>query len=215
MWHFPLNDILIHNLPTIYLSTSLPMHLLTTLLPFTYLQCITYLPTKYYIINNEHNLAGVYTQMPIRHIKIFQHYGWFKSSKCDMLCKPCCIWNGLYILEQIHEWVVHFCDFFWFYSTHLVSMFLHKMSQPHFGLSVRMKLTLTKVRTWSPLGLLKIQSSSSGVKTPCIGVFLIPLERSWSVDVQNGLARAIWTSAAQVMGKRRAGSQTGSLILDH
>jgi hypothetical protein len=31
------------------------------------------------------------------------------------------------------------------------------------------------------------------------------MERSWSVDVQNGLAWAIWTSAAQVMGKRRAG----------
>ncbi len=30
-----------------------------------------------------------------------------------------------------------------------------------------------------------------------------------------GLALAIWTSAAQVMGKRRAGSQTGSLTPDH
>jgi hypothetical protein len=47
------------------------------------------------------------------------------------------------------------------------------------------------------------------------GVFLIPLERSWTVDVQNGLAWAIWTSAAQVMGKRKAGSQTASLTPDH
>jgi hypothetical protein len=31
------------------------------------------------------------------------------------------------------------------------------------------------------------------------------LERSWSVDIENGLALAIWTSAVQVMGKRRAG----------
>ncbi len=31
----------------------------------------------------------------------------------------------------------------------------------------------------------------------------------------NGLALAIWTLAAQVMGKRRAGSQTGSLTPDH
>jgi hypothetical protein len=33
--------------------------------------------------------------------------------------------------------------------------------------------------------------------------------------IENGLALAIWTSAAQVMGKRRAGSQTGSLTPDH
>jgi hypothetical protein len=47
----------------------------------------------------------------------------------------------------------------------------------------------------------------AGVKTPFIGVFFISMERSWSVDVQNGLAWAIWTFATQVMGKRRAGSQ--------
>ncbi len=78
------------------------------------------------------------------------------------------------------------------------------MSQPHFGLSVRMKLTLPKVGTWSPPGLPKTQSLIAGVKTPRIWVFLMSLERSWSVDVQNGLACVIWTSATQVMGKRRA-----------
>ncbi len=31
----------------------------------------------------------------------------------------------------------------------------------------------------------------------------------------NALALVIWTSTAQVMGKRRAGSQTGSLTPDH
>jgi hypothetical protein len=46
-------------------------------------------------------------------------------------------------------------------------------------------------------------------------VFLVSLERSWSVDVENDLALAIWTSVTQVMGKRRAGSQTGSLTPDH
>jgi hypothetical protein len=51
------------------------------------------------------------------------------------------------------------------------------MLQPHFGLSVRMKLTLPKVGAWSPLGLPKIQSLIAGVKTPGIGVFLISLER--------------------------------------
>jgi hypothetical protein len=41
---------------------------------------------------------------------------------------------------------------------------------------------------WSPSGLLKIQKTIAGVKTPHIEMFLIPLERSQSVDVQNGLA---------------------------
>jgi hypothetical protein len=49
----------------------------------------------------------------------------------------------------------------------------------------------------------------TGVKTPHIGVFLISLKRFWSVDVQNDLAWVICTSAAQVMGKRRVGSQIG------
>jgi hypothetical protein len=91
----------------------------------------------------------------------------------------------------------------------------HHVSQPHFGLSVRVKPTLPKMGSWSPPGLPKTQSSISGVKSPCIWAFLRSLKISWSVDVQNGLALVIWTSAAQVMGKRRAGSQTGSLTPDH
>jgi hypothetical protein len=66
-----------------------------------------------------------------------------------------------------------------------------QMSQPHFGLSLRMKLTLPKVGTWSPLGLPKTQSSIVRVKTPRIEVFFISMERSWSVYVQNGLVWAI------------------------
>ncbi len=46
-------------------------------------------------------------------------------------------------------------------------------------------------------------------------MFFIPLERPWSLDVENGFAWAIWTYAAQVMVERKAGSQTGSLTLDH
>jgi hypothetical protein len=61
----------------------------------------------------------------------------------------------------------------------------------------------------------QIQSSIAGVKTPRLDVFFIFLERPWSLDVENGLAWAIWTYVAQVMGKRRAGSQTGSLTPDH
>jgi hypothetical protein len=33
----------------------------------------------------------------------------------------------------------------------------------------------------------------------------VSLERSWSVDIENGPALVIWTFAAQVMGKRRVG----------
>jgi len=78
-----------------------------------------------------------------------------------------------------------------------------------------MKLTLSKWGLGSPLGLSKFQSLIAGVKTPCIGVFLISLENYQSVNVENGLAWAIWTYAAQVMAKRKAGSQTDSLISDH
>jgi len=51
------------------------------------------------------------------------------------------------------------------------------MSQPHFGASVRMRLTLPKVGTWSPLGLPQLQSSIEEGKTPCLEVFSITLER--------------------------------------
>jgi hypothetical protein len=61
---------------------------------------------------------------------------------------------------------------------------MYQVSQPHFEASVRMKLTLPKVGFWSPPGLLKTQVLIAGVKTPCIEVFFIPLERSWSVDVK-------------------------------
>jgi hypothetical protein len=53
-----------------------------------------------------------------------------------------------------------------------------QMSQPHFEGSVRSPLTLSKMGLGSPLGLLKTQSAIAGVKTPCIEVFFIPLERS-------------------------------------
>jgi len=62
------------------------------------------------------------------------------------------------------------------------------MSQPHFEGSVRSPLTLSKRGLGSPLGLPKFQNSIIGVKTPCIEILFIPLERSRSVDVQNGLA---------------------------
>jgi hypothetical protein len=81
------------------------------------------------------------------------------------------------------------------------------MSQPHFEGSVRSPLTLPKMGLGSPPGLPKSQSVIAQVKTPCIQASFISLERSWSLDVQNGLVGAIWTYAAQVMVERRAGSQ--------
>jgi hypothetical protein len=89
------------------------------------------------------------------------------------------------------------------------------LSQPHFEGSVRSPLTLAKMGLKSPPGLPKTQSSIAGIKTPCLEVIFILLERSWSVDVQNGLAWAIWTSSAKVMVERRAWSQTGTLTPDH
>jgi hypothetical protein len=87
------------------------------------------------------------------------------------------------------------------------------MSQPHFETSVRMRLTLPKMGTWSPLGLPQLQSSIAEVKTPRLEVFFIPLERPWSVNVENYLAWTVWTFAAQVMVERRAGSQTVKLAV--
>jgi len=80
---------------------------------------------------------------------------------------------------------------------------------------VRMKFALPKVRIWSLPGLSKFQSSIARVKTPCLEMFFIPLKRSQSVNVENGLARVIWTYVAQVMVERKAGSQTASLTPNH
>ncbi len=80
---------------------------------------------------------------------------------------------------------------------------------------MKMKLTLLKLGLGSPSGLPKLQSLIAGVKTPCIRVLLISLESYRSVDVENGLAWAIWTSTTQVMAKRRAGSQIGNLTPNH
>jgi hypothetical protein len=90
-----------------------------------------------------------------------------------------------------------------------------RLSQPHFEGNVKLSLTHPKMGLRSTLGFPKTQNTIARVKTPHIEVFLIPLERSWSVDVQNGLAWAIWTYATQVMVERRAGSQTGSLTPNH
>jgi hypothetical protein len=78
-----------------------------------------------------------------------------------------------------------------------------------------MTFTLSKWRLGSPPGLPKLQSSISGVKTPHIEMFFISLENYRNANVENELARTIWTFVAQVMTKRKSRNQTGSLTLDH
>jgi hypothetical protein len=68
--------------------------------------------------------------------------------------------------------------------------------------SVRMKLT-PKVGDLESSGTPECLEFDIKGKKPRLGVFLVSLERSWSVDVRNGLALVIWTSTTQVMGKRR------------
>jgi hypothetical protein len=78
-----------------------------------------------------------------------------------------------------------------------------------------------KPNTWKSWGFGVLRDSrmfrarQQGEKHPRSRVFLVSLERSWNLDIENGLALAIRTCAAQVMGKRRAGSQIGSLTPDH
>jgi hypothetical protein len=74
---------------------------------------------------------------------------------------------------------------------------------------------LEKLEVGSLSGLPDVQSLTARGKTPRISKFLVSLESSWNVDIENGLALAIRTSATQVMGKRRTGSQTGNLTPDH
>jgi len=94
-------------------------------------------------------------------------------------------------------------------------LMFHGCRNPNLAKCVGEAQHLEKLGIWSPPGLPNVQSSTAGLKTPRIGVFLVSLERSWSVDIENALPLGIWTSVAQVMGKRRAGSQIGSLTPDH
>ncbi len=61
--------------------------------------------------------------------------------------------------------------------------------------SERMTPSLPKWGLRSPPGFLKLQS----LNATCIEAFSISLESYQSVDVENGLAWAVWTSVAQVM----------------
>jgi hypothetical protein len=77
-----------------------------------------------------------------------------------------------------------------------------------------------KPNTWKKWGVGVLRDSrmfrarQQGAKHLALG-FLVSLERSWNVNIWNALAFSIWTSVTQVIGKRRVGSQTGSLTPDH
>ncbi len=58
------------------------------------------------------------------------------------------------------------------------------MSHPYFGQVWGWSPTLGKVGSWSPSGLLNVQSSTARGKTPRIGMFLVLLKRSWKVDIK-------------------------------
>jgi hypothetical protein len=88
-------------------------------------------------------------------------------------------------------------------NDHSPHISLGLMSQPHFEGSVRSPLRVPKMGFGNPPGLPKTQNTIVGVKTPHIELFFIPLERSWNLGVQNGLAWAIWTFVAQVMVKKK------------
>jgi hypothetical protein len=90
-------------------------------------------------------------------------------------------------MKRVQIWLCCKVIKFWHNSKQQMVM-QHYMSQPHFEGRVRSPLTLLKMRVWSPPGLPKTQKMIIGVKTPRIEMFIIPLERSQSVDVQNGLA---------------------------
>jgi hypothetical protein len=60
---------------------------------------------------------------------------------------------------------------------------------------------LEKVRIWSRPGLPNVQSSTARSKTPRIEVFLVSLERSWRVDIENGLALAICVENNRIRGE--------------
>jgi hypothetical protein len=142
-----------------------------------------------------------------------------KFLMCNHTSSPS--WNFTFHWDLSAKSLYLLCAFpSWLSSFPTSAAFFHqvvwpRVSQPHFEGSVRMKLTLLKLGFGSPSGLLKFQSSIVKVKTPCIGMFFTSLESYWSVDVENGLAWAIWTFAAQVMAKRRAQSQIGSLTPNH
>jgi hypothetical protein len=71
--------------------------------------------------------------------------------------------------------------------------------------SVGVKPNTSKVGDLESFGIPEcLEFDSKAWNTSHWGVLGVIGKRSWSVDIENGFALAIWTSATQVMGKRRA-----------
>jgi len=87
--------------------------------------------------------------------------------------------------------------------------------QPYFGQVWGWSPTLGKVGGLEPSGTPECLELDNKVQNTSHWGVLGVIGNFWNVDIENGLALAIRTSAAQVMGKRRARSQTGSLTPDH
>jgi hypothetical protein len=121
---------------------------------------------------------------------------------------------GIVFMKIIFYWNVDFSHPWWLFGL-VVIILWHVAVATLLWESVKMRLTFLKWGLGSPLGLPKLQSLISGVKTPRIGAFCISLESYQSVDVENGFTWAIWTFVAQVISKRKAWNQIGSLIPDH
>ncbi len=130
---------------------------------------------------------------------------WFLQPFLFLLINNTFYFSWLFILEHM----------FFSYFTSCGKINIHHCRNPTLAKCGSEAQHLEKVRIWSPPGLPNVHSSTARPKTPLIGVFLVSLKRSWNVNIENGLALTIRTSTAQVMGKRRAGSQIDSLTPDH
>jgi len=71
------------------------------------------------------------------------------------------------------------------------------------------------IKTWESFRTPKISEFHfRGQNTSYWGVF-ISLKSYQSIDVENGLAWAIWTFTTHIMAKRRVESEIGNLTPDH
>ncbi len=196
-------EIALHGLPTIKKGFRFPwvLHLIkkTNVIHFSWLTWL-------------HHHYKYFTE---RIIIIFNNY-WFHNCFHWVQMEICLYQQWIHNLSVIFchnlkgKWIAHEIP----YNFHIFEMKIKHDCQhcrnPNLAKCGGEAQHLEKLGIWSSPRLPNVQSSTARPKTPRIGVFLVSLESSWSVDIENGLASAIWTSVAQVMGKRRAGSQFDS-----
>jgi len=101
------------------------------------------------------------------------------------------------------------------YYSRIHQLFNEKVSQPYFEKVCEDETHTPETGTWESSETPKTSKFDCWGQNTSHRVFFISLENYRSVDVENGLAWAIWTSVTQVMAKTKAWSQTGSLTPDH